>query len=133
MTLLTQNNEKLHKQLDSGFKGEVNWNKYLPNPKKLDPNLNHLVKPKFRGINRLLVLAFENDTQGTSAKGYYLGNVELKDYNGMIDGKQFFDQPIKDNKVTNENIRSIATGRGNNYTIGCLLDNPYFKGSSRFK
>ena len=36
----------------------------------------------------------------------------------MIDGKNFFDQPIKNGKVTYENIRKIATGRGDNYTTG---------------
>ena len=45
----------------------------------------------------------------------------------MIDGKNFFDQPIKNNKVTYENIRKIATGQGDNYTTGCLLDYIYFK------
>ena len=47
----------------------------------------------------------------------------------MINGENFFDQPIKDNKVTYENIRKIATGRGDDYTTGCLLDYPYFKDS----
>ena len=47
----------------------------------------------------------------------------------MIDGKNFFDQPVKDNKVTHENIRKIATGQGDDYTTGCLLDYPYFKDS----
>ena len=45
----------------------------------------------------------------------------------MIDGKNIFDQPIKDNKVTYENIRKIATGQGDDYTTGCLLDYTYFK------
>ena len=45
----------------------------------------------------------------------------------MIDGKNVFDQPIKSNKVTYENIRKIATGQGDDYTTGCLLDYPYFK------
>ena len=45
----------------------------------------------------------------------------------MIDGKNFFDQPVKNNKVTYENIRKIATGQGDNYTKGCLLDYIYFK------
>ena len=44
----------------------------------------------------------------------------------MIDDENFFDQPIKNNKVTHENIRKIATGQGDNYTTGCLLDYPYF-------
>ena len=60
-----------------------------------NPNLDHLVEPSFQGVNRLFVLAFENDTQRTSAKGYYLPNVEIKDYNVMINGENFFDQPIK--------------------------------------
>ena len=45
----------------------------------------------------------------------------------MVGGKNFFDQPIKDNKVTYEKIRKIATCQGNDYTTSCLLDYPYFK------
>ena len=45
----------------------------------------------------------------------------------MIDGKHFFDQPVKNDKVTYENIRKIATGQGDDYTTGCLLDYTYFK------
>ena len=102
VTLSTQDNTKLLEQLNSGFKRTVNWNKYLSKPELLgqDPNLNHLVEPSFKGVNRLFVLAFENDTQRTSHSGYYLPNVELKDYNIMINGENVFDQPVKDNKVT---------------------------------
>ena len=45
----------------------------------------------------------------------------------MIDGKNFFDQPINSNLKTYDNIRKISTGKGDNYTTGCLLDNIYFK------
>ena len=45
----------------------------------------------------------------------------------MIDGKNFFDQPVKNNKVTYENIRKIATGQRNDYTTGCLSDYISFK------
>ena len=45
----------------------------------------------------------------------------------MIDGKKFLDQPIKNNKVTYENIWKIAIGHGDDYTTGCLLDYTYFK------
>ena len=98
----------------------MSWNKYLSKPELLrqDPHLNHLVEPSFKGVNRLFILAFENDTQRTSHSGYYLPNVELKNYN-MINGKNFFDQPVKDNKVTYENIRKIATRQGDDYTTGC--------------
>ena len=72
-------------------------------------------------------MAFENDAQRTSNKRYFIPNVEIKDYNVMIDGKNFFDQPVKNNKVTYGNIRKIATGQGDDYTTGCLLDYTYFK------
>ena len=88
-----------------------------------------MIEPSFQGVNRLFVLAFENDTQRTSHPDYYLSNVEVKNYNVMINRKHFFDQPIKSNKVTYENIRNIATGQGDDYTTGCLLDYPYFKDS----
>ena len=44
----------------------------------------------------------------------------------MINGENFSDQPIKNNKTTYDNIRNIATGQGDDYTTGCLLDYPYF-------
>ena len=58
-------------------------------------NLNHLVEPSFQGVNRLFVLAFENDDDRTSDDQYYLRTVEIKDYNIMINGENVFDQPIK--------------------------------------
>ena len=45
----------------------------------------------------------------------------------MINGENVFDQPIKNNKVTYENIRKIATSQGDYYTTGCLLDYKYIK------
>ena len=128
MTLSTQENTKFLQQLKSGFKRIINWNKYLSKPELLaqNPNLNHLIEPSFQGVNRLLVLAFENDNHRSSIRRYNLPTVEMKDYNIMINGENFFDQPIKSNKVTYENIRKIATGQGDDYTTGCLLDYSYF-------
>ena len=82
VTLSTQDNAKLLQQLKSGFKRVINWNKYLSKPELLarNPNLNHLVEPSFQRVNILFVFAFENDEQKISAKGYYLPNVEIKDY-----------------------------------------------------
>ena len=128
MTLSTQENTNLLQQLQSGFKRVINWNKYLSKPELLtqNPNLNHLVEPSFQGVNRLFVLAFENDDYRTSDDRYYLPTLEIKDYNIMINGENAFDQPIKNNKVTYENIRKIATAQGDDYTTGCLLDYRYF-------
>ena len=127
VTLSTQENTKFFQQLKSGFKRVINWNKYLSKPELLtqNPNLNHLVEPSFQGVNRLFVLAFENDNDRRSDEQYYLPTIEIKDYNIMINGENFFDQPIKNNKVTYDN-RKIATGQGDDYTTGCLLDYPYF-------
>ena len=128
VTLSTQENTNFLQQLKSGFKRVINWNKYLSKPELLaqNPNLNHLIQPSFQGVNRLFVLAFENDNGRTSDEQYYLPTVEIKDYNIMINGENFFDQPIKNNKVTYENIRKIATGQGDDYATGCLIDYPYF-------
>ena len=89
VTLSTQDNAKLLPQLKSCFKRKIDWNKYLAKPELLhqNPNFNHLIEPGFQGVNRFFVLAFENDDQGTSNKGYYIPNVEIKDYNVIIDGK----------------------------------------------
>ena len=45
----------------------------------------------------------------------------------MTGGKNFFDQPINSDLKTYENIRRIATGQGDDYTTGCLLDYSYLK------
>ena len=92
VTLSTQENAKFLQQLKSGFKRVINWNKYLSKPELIrrNPNLNHLVEPSFQGINRLFVLAFEGDAQRIVHTGYYLPNVEIKDYNVMINGENLF-------------------------------------------
>ena len=58
VTLSTQDNEKLLPQLKSGFKRKISWNKYLAKPKLLAQiaNLNYLIDPSFKGVNRLFVL-----------------------------------------------------------------------------
>ena len=129
VTLSTQENTKFFQQLKSGFKRVINWNKYLSKPELLaqNPNLKHLVEASFQGVNRLFVLVFENDNDRSNARRYNLPTVEIKDYNIMINGENFFDQPIKNNKVKYDNIRKIATGQGDDYTTGCLLDYPYFE------
>ena len=104
--LSTQDNSKLSPQLKSGFKRTISWNKYLVKPELLaqNPNLNHLIEQSFQGANRLFVLAFENNDQRTSNKRYYIPNVEIKGYNVMNNGKNFFDHPINNMIKTYENI-----------------------------
>ena len=129
VTLSTEDNAKLLQQLKSNFKRKINWNKYESSVKTFAQNmyLNYLINPSFQGVNRLFVLSFENENDRVSHATYYLPKVEIKDYNVMIDGRNFFDQPINSMNKTYENIRKIATGKGDDYTTGCLLDYPYFK------
>ena len=97
VTLSTHGNARLLQQLKSGFKKVINWNKYLS---KSVITTNHLVEPNFHRVNRLFVLAFDTDNQRISHTGPYFPNVEIKGNNFMINGVNFFDQPIKNNKVT---------------------------------
>ena len=80
VTLSTQDNAKLLPQLKSGFKRTISWNKYLSKPELLaqDVSLNHLIQPSFQGVNRLFVLAFEDNAQRTSNKRHYIPNVKIR-------------------------------------------------------
>ena len=84
-----------------------------------------------RKINRLFVLSFENKNDRKSHSTYYLPKVEIKDCNVTIDGRNFFDQRINSMSKTYENIREIATGKGGDYTTGCLLDYPLDRAENR--
>ena len=89
--------------------------------------LDFLIDPSFQGVNRLFVLSFENQDNRKARTGYCLPKVEIKDCNIIIDGKNFFDKPVKSDMRTYDNIHKIATGQGDDYTTGCLLDYDYFK------
>ena len=56
---------------------------------------------------------------------YYIPTREIKSY-VMIDEQNFFDQPLRNNLITYDNIQNILTGQGDDYTTGCLLDYDYF-------
>ena len=61
---------------------------------------NYLIDPKFNKVNRLFVLSFENEDDRTSYSKYYVQNVQIKDFTVLIDGKRFFDMPIKNEEET---------------------------------
>ena len=126
---LSTHNAKLLQRLKSGFRRTINWNKYQSDLKTHAQNryLNRLVNPNFRGLNRPFVLSFENEDDRTSHSTYYLPKVEIKDYNVMVYHKNKFDQPVNSEVKINENNRNIATGQGDHYTTGCLLDYSYFE------
>ena len=97
VTLSNQDNVKLLKQLQLGFKRTINWNKYQSKITTQVQNryLDFVLDPIFQGAKRLFVLSFENENVRESYKIYFLPKVEIKDYKVMIDGLNFFDEPIK--------------------------------------
>ena len=129
VTLSSQNNAKLLQQLKSGFKRKINWNKYqLKTATQNAPKqyFNFLIDNSFQGVYSLFVLAFNAIDNRKIHARYYLPNAKDKDSNVMIDGKNFFDQPIKSYIKTYDNVRKITTGQGDDYTTDCLLDYNYF-------
>ena len=70
---------------------------------------------------------FENSGNRKAHTGYFLPKVEIKNYNVIIDGQNFFDQPVKNDMRTHAKLWIIATGQGDDYTKGCLLEYHYFK------
>ena len=63
----------------------------------------------------------------TKCTGFFLPKVEIKDYNVTIDGKNIFEQSVKNNLRTYDNVRKIVIGQGDDCTIVYLVDYPYFK------
>ena len=130
VTLSKENNIKLLEKLKSGFKKTVKWNKYRSqlSIQNNNNNLNYLIDPTFANVNRLFVLSFERTEDHKdyrdSFSHYYVPKVQIKDFNVLIDGKSFFDLPVKNEE---EAYKKIIDMSNNNYTIGNLLDFAYFK------
>ena len=126
VTLSTENDKKLLEQLRAGFKGNIKWYKCrseMTNQTKFS-NLNYLIDPTFTKFNRLFVLSFENENDRKSFSKYYVPNLQIKDFKVLINGKSFFDIPIKNGEETYK--QTIEMGRNNDYTTGNLLDYEYF-------
>ena len=142
VTLSTKDSANLTKQLNEGFKRPVYWNSYETKPAKVieqGKNLYELLNASFQGVKRLFVLASSiaaptavggntDDTAGIkNNRKYFLPRGEIKNYNVLIDGRNFYDQPINDIIKQYDEVRKVSTGYGDDYTTGCLLDYAYFK------
>ena len=128
----------------------IYWNQYVSKPiTEQAANKTGITRfaldAAFQGVNRLFILAFE-DTRADEAaaapaplnlvanrvirdsfRKYFVPRVDITSYNVLIDSKNFYDQPINDSIKKYEEIRKIATGKGDSYATGCLLDYEYFK------
>ena len=99
-------------------------------------NLNYLIDPTFTKVNKLFVLSFERTEENNVKKDhrdsfshYYVPNIEIKDFNVLIDGKSFFDLPVKNEEESYGKI--IDMSKNNDYTTGNFLDFAYFKENYR--
>ena len=126
------------KQLNEGLNRSVYWNEYKPKLETQNADANNPKRfpldASFKGVNRPFVLAFDNTDNGAnrvqrdSHRIYFLPRVDITNYNVLIDGRNFYDQPVNDQIKKYDEIRKIATGKGDDYTTGCFLDYHYFKG-----
>ena len=89
-------------------------------------NLNFLIDPTFNDVNRLFVLAFQNEEDRRSFSKHYTPTVEIKDYNVIIDGKPFYEIPIKNKEETykaiTELIRNDLLRTGNEFNFEYFCD-----------
>ena len=117
VTLSKENDTKLLQQLKTGFKRTIKWNKYRSQMtvQPQNNNWNYSIDPTFTNFNRLFILSFERNIIGDkrdSFSDYYLPNVEIKDFNVLIDGETY------------EKIIDMSNNK--DYATGNLLDFAYF-------
>ena len=139
LLLYQENDIKLLEKLKSEFKRTIKWNQYRlqMSVQSNNNNLSYLTDPTFTNVNRLIVLSFERIEENNVKKDYrdffshyYVPKVQIKDFNVLIDGKSFFDLPIKNQKEAYEKIIETSNNN-NNYMTGNLLDFAYYKENYR--
>ena len=98
-----------------------------------------MLNASFQGVRRLLILAYFI-AAGANAdekacikdnKKYFLPRADIKDYNVLINGRNFYDQPINDLIKQYAEVRKVSTRHGDGYTTQFLLDYAYFKDNNR--
>ena len=109
VTLQTEYQNQLYKDLKTGISLDFTWIKYRSQMinQTATNNLNFLIDPTFNNINRLFVLAFPNEDDGRSFSKHYKPIVEIKYYNLIIDGEPFYEIPIKNKEETYKAITEI--------------------------
>ena len=134
VTLSKEHDIKFLGKLKSGFKKTIKWNKYRSQMtiQNNNNNLNYLIDLTFTKVNRLFVLSFERIEENNVRKDfrdsfshYYALKAQIKDFNVLIDGKSFFDLPVKNEEEPYKKI--IDMYNNNDYTTGSLLDFAYYK------
>ena len=106
VTLLKEDNKDFIEQQNKGFQRSIYWNEYKTKEQTEDANANATkfinLDPSFQGVNRLFIMVYNrlasvNDNQFNkdSQQIYYLPRNDLNEYNVIIDGRNFYDNPIE--------------------------------------
>ena len=128
VTLQTEYQNQLYKELKPGLSINFTWNKYRSQMinQTATNNVNFSIDPTFHNVNRLLVLVFPNEEDRRSFPKYYTPTVEIKDYNAIIDGEPFYEIPMKNKEETykaiTELIRNDLLRTGNEFNYGYFCE-----------
>ena len=134
MLLCQKNNKDFIEQQNKGFQRSIYWNEYKT--KEINENTDTNVfkyiihDPSFQGVNRLFVMAYNRANNQPTRNGqrkYYLPRISLNKYNVIIDGRNFYDNPIESDIEKYRELKKVMIGKGEDYTTGPLLDYNYFK------
>ena len=93
-------------------------------------NYRYFLQSNFVAVNRLFALVHSNEDDGSkrfNTRRYYIPKSLIKNYNAIINGKNFYEQAIDTDTQRCEEIRKLTTGQCEDYTTGCLLDYDYIK------
>ena len=133
VTLPKEDNKDFIEQQNKGFQRSIYWNEYKTKEinEKTDANVFKYINldPSFQGVNRLFVMAY-NKANGQSTRNgqqkYYLPRIDLEKYNVIIDGRNFYDNPIQSDIGKYRELKKVMIGKGEDYTTRYLLDFNYF-------
>ena len=135
VTLSKEDNKDFIDQQNKGFQRSIYWNEYKTKEQNEDADANVFkyvnLDPSFQGVNILFVMAYSraNNNQPTrnGRAKYYLPRIDLEKYNVIIDGRNFYDNPIESDIEKYRELKKVMIGKGEDYTTGSLLDFDYFK------
>ena len=127
VVLSTKDNQNLSKFFSKVFERLVYWNEYKTKSdnKNTANEYRYFLKPNFVGVNRLFVLVYTNEYDNAKrfkTRRYYLPKGIIKNCNVIINGKNFYGQPIDSDMKQYEEIRKLTTGQSEDYTSECSLD-----------
>ena len=132
--LSKEDNKDFIEQQNKGFQRSIYWNEYKTNEISENGDDNAVkyinLDPSFQGVNRLFIMAYSrvaDQPDRNSQQKHYLPRIDLKNYNVIIDGRNFYDNQIESDIEKYRELKKVMIRKGEYYTTGSLLDYNYFK------